>query len=124
MDVSLLSPHGSNNRLSVSTSSDSTISFESIWRFEPSAASEAVWANDLLVETIYRHVYQQGYMKDMDDLEGLGDMINGMLLCKSRFWLIAKIRWEKSWFDELLANLKLGASLVSSRLRSERLICI
>jgi hypothetical protein len=111
-----MSSNRSDNRLSAPTSS--------VWRFEPSAASEAVWANDLLVETIYRHVYQQGYMKDLDDPEGLGDMINGMLLCKSRFWIIARIRWEKSWLNELLCHLKLGASLVSSRLSSELLICI
>lgn len=111
-----MSSNRSDDPLSAPTPSEGATSFEPIWRFEPSTASEAVWANDLLVETIYRHVYQQGYMKDMDDPKGLGDMINGMLLCKSRFWLIAKIRWEKSWFDELLGQLKSGASLVSSHL--------
>lgn len=81
-----------------------------VWRFEPSAASEAVWANDLLVEMIYRHVYQQSYIEDLED------MINGMLLCKSRFRTIARIRYEESYYQEILGHFNAGASLVSSQL--------
>jgi hypothetical protein len=111
-----MSSNRSDNRLSAPTSSDSTKSLEMVWRFEPSAASEAVWANDLLVEMIYRHVYQQGYMEHLGNVQGLRDMINGMLLCKTRFWTIARIRYEESSYDDILDLFYAGASLVSSRL--------
>ena len=45
-------------------------------------------------------------------------VINGMLLCKSRFWMIAKIRYEKCWYKDLTDALQAGCSLVSPHLRS------
>ncbi|KAG7532025.1 hypothetical protein FFLO_03900 [Filobasidium floriforme] len=91
--------------LIVSMSTPEQMSTPPVWRFEPSPASEAIWANDLLVETIYRHAW------DTRSLDKEPTIINGMLLCKSRFWMIAKIRFEKCWYKELTDALQAGCSL-------------
>jgi hypothetical protein len=64
---------------------DITESSERVWRFEPSPGSRAVWENDMLVEMIYRYVHR---------LEGPRAVINGMILCKRRFWLMARILYR------------------------------
>lgn len=83
---------------------DITESSERVWRFEPSPGSRAVWENDMLVEMIYRYVRR---------LEGSRAVINGMLLCKSRFWLMARILYRDCHFDGVVQSFVEGCSLVS-----------
>jgi hypothetical protein len=83
---------------------DITESSERIWRFEPSPGSRAVWENDVLVEMIYRYVHR---------LDGSRAVINGMILCKSRFWLMARILYRDCHFDGVVQSFVEECSLVS-----------
>jgi hypothetical protein len=81
-----------------------TGSSERVWRFEPSPGSRAVWENDMLVEMIYRYVRL---------LEGSRAVINGMVLCKSRFWLMARILWRNCHHDDVVRSFVEMCPLVS-----------
>lgn len=83
---------------------DITDSSERVWHFEPSPGIRAVWENDMLVEMIYRYVLR---------LEGPRAVINGMVLCKSRFWLMARILYRDCHFDGFVRSFVEESPLVS-----------
>lgn len=58
----------------------------------------------MLVEMIYRYVHR---------LDGSRAVINGMVLCKSRFWLMARIRFRDCYFHDVVRSFEKKCSLVS-----------
>lgn len=94
-----------------------------VWRFEPSPASEAIWANDLLIQRIYECLIGE-YEEDVDPVTRR-DLINWMVLSKDRFVFFANLFWYGAAPEELLTAQKIGCSLVSvqrddPRVRADR----